>query len=180
MMEGQQQKTEDKRTDGKGRGRQNRRHRPMQEPKNVLILRYGPNNNFMRFQEALSRKALEEYGMLGKLILKGKIENPVEPDKADFDLNDEYDKVAYLEELKLYRKLKSEQKEKKPKLYATILKYLSEESLEAVRKAKDWDEVEEDVDPERLWEIIVDKHRVHSTSEVAAIVKIEARNQLQI
>ena len=40
--------------------------------------------------------------MLGKLILKGKIENPVEPDKTDFDLNDEYDKVAYLEELKLY------------------------------------------------------------------------------
>jgi hypothetical protein len=156
----------------------------MQEPKKkdpngVPILRYGPNNNFMRFQEALSKKALEDYGMLGKLILKGKIENPVEPDKADFDLNDEYDKVAYLEELKLYRKLKSEQKEKKPKLYATILKYLSEESLEAVRKANDWDKVEEDVDPERLWEIIVDKHRVHSTSEVAAIVKLEARNQLQ-
>jgi hypothetical protein len=117
--------------------------------------------------------------MLGKLILKGKIENPVEPDKEDFDLNDEFDKVAYLEELKLYRKLKNKQKEKKPKLYATILKYLSEKSLEVVRKAKDWDEVEEDVDPERLWEIIVDKHQVHSMSQVAAIVKLEARNQLQ-
>jgi hypothetical protein len=59
------------------------------------------------------------------------------------------------------------------------LKYLSEESLEAVRKANDWDEVEEDVDPERLWEFIIDKHRVHSTSEVVAIVKLEARNQQQ-
>jgi hypothetical protein len=59
------------------------------------------------------------------------------------------------------------------------LKYLSEESLEAVRKANDWDKVEEEVDPERLWEIIFDKHRGHSTSEVAAIVKLEARNQLQ-
>jgi hypothetical protein len=152
-MEGQQQKTEDKRSDGKGRGRQNRRYPPMQEPKKkdpdgVPILKYGPNNNFMRFQEALSKKALEEYGMLGKLILKGIIEDPVESDKAGFDLKDKYDKVAYLEELKLYRKLKSEQKEKKPKLYATILKYLSEESLEAVRKANDWDKVEEDVNPE--------------------------------
>ena len=125
----------------------------MQEPKKkdpngVPILKYGPNNNFMRFQEALSKKVLEEYGMLGKLILKGIIEDPVESDKAGFDLKDKYDKVAYLEELKLYRKLKSEQKEKKPKLYATILKYLSEESLEAVRKANDWDKVEEAVNPE--------------------------------
>jgi hypothetical protein len=71
----------------------------MQEPKKkdpdaVLILKYGPNNNFMRFQEALLKKALEEYGTLGKTILKGKIEDPVEPGKADLDLKDEYDKVA--------------------------------------------------------------------------------------
>jgi hypothetical protein len=71
MTDSQQQKAEDKRTDGKGHCQQNRRHRPMQEPKKkdpdgVPILRYGPNNNFMRFQEALSKKALEEYGMLGK------------------------------------------------------------------------------------------------------------------
>jgi hypothetical protein len=210
MTENQQQKTEDKRSEGKGRGRQNRKFRLMQEPKEkdpdvVPILKYGPNNNFMRFQEALSKKALEEYGTLGKLILKGKIEDLVEPDEADFDLKDEFDKVAYLEELKLYRKLKNEQKERNPKIYATILKYLSKESLEAVRKANDWDKVEEEVDlerlleiiidkhrkandwdkveeevdPERLWEIIVNKHRVHLTSKVAAIVKLEARNQIQ-
>jgi hypothetical protein len=78
------------------------------DPDAVPILKYGPNNNFMRFQEALSKKALEEYGALWKSILKGKIGDPVEPDKADFDLSDEYDKVAYLEELKLYQKLKNE------------------------------------------------------------------------
>jgi hypothetical protein len=97
----------------------------------------------MRFQEALSKKALEEYGTLGKLILKGKIEEPVEPDKADFDLSDEYDKVAYLEELKLFRKLKNEQKERKSKLYTTTLKYMSEESVKGVKKEKDWMKVEE-------------------------------------
>jgi hypothetical protein len=79
-----------------------------------------------------------------------------------------------LEELKTYRKIKNEQR-----LYATILKYLSEESLEAVKRTKEWSEVEDNVDPEKLWSIIVDKHRVHSTSEVAAVVKLEARNQLQ-
>jgi hypothetical protein len=83
----------------------------------------------MQFQEALSKKALEEYRTLGKLIMKGTIEEPQEPSKADFDLTDKYNKVTYLEELKMYRKLKHEQKEKKPKLYATIIKYLSKESL---------------------------------------------------
>jgi hypothetical protein len=34
------------------------------DPDAVPILKYGPNNNFMRFQEALSKKALEEYGAL--------------------------------------------------------------------------------------------------------------------
>jgi hypothetical protein len=64
-------------------------------------------------------------------------------------------------------------------LYATILKYLSDESLEAIQKTKEWTDIEEKVDPERLWLAIEDKHRVHSMSEVAAIVKLEARNQLQ-
>jgi hypothetical protein len=35
------------------------------------------------------------------------------------------------------------------------------------------------VDPECLWSIIIDKHRVYLTSEVAAVMKLEARNQLQ-
>jgi hypothetical protein len=61
MMEGQQQKTEDKRTDGKGRGRQNRRHRPMQEPKKkdpdgVPILRYGPITTLYAFRKHCPRK----------------------------------------------------------------------------------------------------------------------------
>ncbi len=47
------------------------------------------------------------------------------------------------------------------------------------KKQRIWTKIEEEVNPERLWEIVVEKHRVHSTSKVAAIVKLEARNQLQ-
>jgi hypothetical protein len=64
-------------------------------------------------------------------------------------------------------------------LYALILKYLSEESLEAVQKHQDWADIEANVDLVRLWKIVEDKHRVHSTSEVAATVKLEAWNQLK-
>jgi hypothetical protein len=180
----QQPKSDQKRSEGKGQNRHNRRFHPGQETKKkdpdaVPILKYGPNNNFMRFREALSKKALEEYGTLGKLILKGKIEEPEELNRTLYDLDNEYEKLDYLEELKTYRKLKNDQREKKPKLYATTLKYLSEESLEAVKRTKEWSEVKDNVDPEKLWSIIVDKHRVHLTSEVAAVVKLEARNQLQ-
>jgi hypothetical protein len=55
-----------------------------------------------------------------------------------------------LEELKTYQKLLTEQKEKEPKLNATILKYLSEESLEAVKKTEKWTQIEDEVDPEHL------------------------------
>ena len=48
-------------------------------PDAIPILKFGPSNNFMKFKEALSKKALEEYGALGKLIKKGEIEEPVEP-----------------------------------------------------------------------------------------------------
>jgi hypothetical protein len=151
----QQPKSDQKKSEGKGRNRHNRRFHPGQETKRkdpdaVPILKYGPNNNFMRFREALSKKALEEYGTLGKLILKGKIEEPEEPNRTLYDLDNEYEKLDYLEELKTYRKLKNDQREKKPKLYATILKYLSKESLEAVKRTKEWSEVEDNMDPKKL------------------------------
>ncbi len=58
-------------------------------------------------------------------------------------------------------------------MYALILKYLSEESLEAVQKHQDWADIKANVDPVRLWKVVEDKHSVHSTSKVAAKVKLE-------
>jgi len=95
------------------------------------------------------------------------------------DLSDEFKKADYLDAMKTYRKMKLDREEKEPQLYALILKYLSKESLEAVQKHQDWADIEANVDPVRLWRVVEDKHRVHSTSEVAAIVKLEARNQLK-
>jgi hypothetical protein len=53
-----------------------------QNPNEILILKFGPSNNFMKFKEALSKKALEENGAMGKLIMKGKIEEPIEPNSS--------------------------------------------------------------------------------------------------
>jgi hypothetical protein len=190
MAEGQQKKTQtttdnDKGTEGKGKGRQNGRFRRQgikqkkKDPEAVPMLKFGPGDNFMRFKEALSKKALEECGVLGKVIKLRYIECLKEPDKTGMDLKDNFARLEYIEDMRTYRKLKTEQDQQKPKLYATILKYLSDESLDAVQKVKDWEKIEEKVDPERLWKAVEEKHKVHSTSKVAAVIKLEARNQLQ-
>jgi uncharacterized protein YfbU (UPF0304 family) len=88
----------------------------------------------MRFKEALSKKALEKYGRLGKLINMGKFDNLEELDRTFFDLSDEFEKADYLDVMKTYWKLKLDREEKEPQLYALILKYLSKESLEVVQK----------------------------------------------
>jgi hypothetical protein len=183
MAEGQQKKTQtatenDKGTEGKGKGRQHGKFRRQgtehkkKDPDAVPILKYGPGNNFMRFKEALLKKALEDYGTLGKVIKQGKIEPLKEPDKTGVDLADEFSRMEYVENMRTYRKLKTEQEQQKPK-------YLSDESLDAVQKVQNWEDIEKEVDPERLWQAIEEKHKVHSTSEVAAVIKLEARNQLQ-
>ncbi len=41
------------------------------DPTEIPILKYGPNNNFMRFKEAMSYTAMEKYGDLGRLIEQG-------------------------------------------------------------------------------------------------------------
>jgi len=69
--------------------------------------------------------------------------------------------------MRTYQKLKKDRED------------LSEESLEAVQKHQDWADIKANIDPVCLWKIVEDKHRVHSTSEVAAIMKLEARNQLK-
>jgi hypothetical protein len=80
-------------------------------PDAILILKFRPSNNFMKFKEALSKKALEEYGALGKLIKKGNIEEPIELDRTACDIEDEFDRVAYLEDMKQYCQDKVEIKE---------------------------------------------------------------------
>jgi len=48
-------------------------------------LRYGPNNNFAKFKEAMSKAALKNYGNLGRLIqLDGRYYQPTRLDCNDY------------------------------------------------------------------------------------------------
>jgi hypothetical protein len=135
----------------------------------------------MRFKEALSKKALLEFGNLGKLINQGFIVMPDLPDRGTYGLDDDADglnKLNYLEDMKQYRREIADYKRDKPKLCALIMKYLSDESIEAVQKEAGWTAVETDTDLETLWQLVALKHKVHSSSEVEAVMKLAARTQL--
>lgn len=43
------------------------------DPEATPILKYGANNNFIKFKEAMSKAALKNNGNLGKLIMNGGI-----------------------------------------------------------------------------------------------------------
>ncbi len=60
------------------------------------------------------------------------------------------------------------------------MKYLSNESLEAMQKEAGWTTVEMEADPETLLQLVELKHKVHSPSEVEAVMKLAARTQLAL
>ena len=77
------------------------------DPEEIPVLKYGPNNNFSKFKEAISKTALKDYGQLGKLIKLGAYYQPQEPTVNDYDLVNNplgVNKAAYLEDMKEHRK----------------------------------------------------------------------------
>ncbi len=61
-----------------------------------------------------------------------------------------------------------------------IMMYLSEESLDTVKREPDWDKIEEEADSEGLWTLVEKKHKVHSASEVKEVTKLTARANYQM
>jgi hypothetical protein len=58
--------------------------------------------------------------------------------------------------------------------------YMSEESLDAVKREPHWDKIEDEADPEGLWTLVEKKHKVHSASEVKEVMKLNARANYQM
>jgi hypothetical protein len=121
----------DKTPNGKERRGRNRRFAPTsgekKDPDAIPMLKYGPGNNFMKFKEALSKKALQEYGEVGRLILKERLVRPPEPDPSNYNTaatnpNARLEELKYIEDIKVHRKKVTGMERDMPKLYAFILK----------------------------------------------------------
>ena len=149
------------------------------DPEEIPVLKYGPANNFSKFKEAISKSALKNYGQLGKLIKLGKYYVPEEPLSTDYDfINDPLgvNKAAYLEDMKEYRKEIMKMRNERPKLYALILQYLSDESLEEIKRSDKFEKIDEETDPLNLWLLVEETHKVTSISKVEAVTKLAARS----
>ena len=151
------------------------------DPEEIPVLKYGPGNNFSKFKEAISNVALKEYGALGKLIKQGsyvKIE-PKEPDEKTYKLaSDPYgvNKERYLEHCIEYRKELSKMRENRPKLYGLIMQYLSDESKDEIKRQEKYEEIEKAADPEGLWKLVEETHKINSISKVVAVTKLATRS----
>jgi hypothetical protein len=153
------------------------------DPEEIPVLRYGPNNNFTKFKEAMSKAALKNYGNLGRLIqLEGCYYQPTRPDRNDYNLSNDptgLNQTEYLEDIKEYRKEVKAMEKDRPKLYALILQYLSDESLEEVKRSDDWDTIEQETDPAMLWDVIESTHKINTISKVESVTKMAARTTYQ-
>jgi len=142
-------------------------------------LKYGPSNNFTLFKEALANAALKESGSLGKLIKQGdEYKEPNEPQVTDYVLtNDPFgiNKATNIEDLKDYWKEYNELKRDRPKLYGLITQYLSEESLDDVKRQAEWKKIDEAADPVGLWKLVEETHKVNTISKVITVTKLAAR-----
>jgi hypothetical protein len=162
-----------------GRGQQPKK----KHPKEIPILKFGPNNNFAKFKEALANKALREYGDLGRLIESSEYFIPKPPDVTNYDLvNDPYglNKATYLEQQKLYMRHWEDMINNRAKLYAMIWQYLSQESIAEVKRHTDYEVNKTNRDVQRLWEIIEETHKVFTISRIAAVIKKTARKEYQL
>ncbi len=152
----------------------------------IPILKYGPSNNFAKFKEAISKAALKQYGDLGRLIHQGSYYIPPEPNRATygpFDTANDPDglkKATYLEAMKHHQKKLASMEDDRARLFAMIMMYLSEESLDAVKKEPTWTKIEDEADAEELWKLVRQKHKVHTASEVKEITKLTARANYQM
>ena len=167
---------------GRGRGRSGPRGPADQNQSlgdGVPILRFGPDNNFSKFRERLARAAMETYGDLGRLIEDDQYYEPVAPNLANYNLEDDDHGVHlsdYKEARRLYLKEVVEMKRNWPNLYTMMLGKLSLESLEEIKRCADYVVFHKAKDPLKLWMAIKGTHLVGAVSLVDAVVSKNARD----
>lgn len=123
------------------------------------------SGNFQIFKERLSTYALRHFKELGILILK---KDYYVPPAVDLGSLDQYAAISDIgglrshakkEEISRRSRLIQEMDSNKLALYAVILGQLSQESLNKVKEAENWEEIETSRDPRLLWLRVWETHQ---------------------
>ena len=159
----------------------NRVQRPRREsqPKTMPMLQFGVDNNLVQWKETMALEATIAYSLLGLIFDGDAYTEPPEIDEADFDLDDDPRGT----ELHKYKRRISnredaimKQENDCPKLFATMWKYLSKESMDAVLRHDNYDEVDDRNDPLQLWLAIKETHKIGSDATDEVSQRADARH----
>jgi hypothetical protein len=179
----------------RSRGKSNDKHRTNEAPRNQAnavkkaggtiddfpILRYGANNNYMKFMEDLALYAGRVYGNLARLFddINEDYWEPPEIDEPDEVFDEDNDpngvlKAFYIEECKARAKHVRSMMLDRPLLFSTICANLSMESKQKVEEAADWNDIREARCPLLLFRRIRATHAIGEirTSAIAKQVAV--------
>ena len=146
------------------------------------LLRCGDENNFAPFLKQMMPEAKEKYGDLARLLQLDEYYVPDEIDVDDYDLvNDPLG--LNLDALKRANKARDDDirdmKKNRTPFYGFMMRRLSEDSLDLLKREDNYDDIYVKSDPLLLYLCMKDTHRVESQSNAPAIVKQTARRAYQ-
>ena len=164
---------------GRGAGRGRGSFKPAIGPQEVPTLKYGPYNNWVLYRERIVKSALEKYGDLGRLIEDEAYYVPPEIDQTKYDLvNDPngLNKLLLQEALKARQKNIIKMESDRANFYGYILGTISNESLDELKRAKDYSKFNSELDVLALRKALKLIHMTQTTSKVDAIVSKAAKD----
>jgi hypothetical protein len=153
VAQGEQKKQDQRRMSGQHQHKyqQRRIEYKKKDPEEILVLWYGPANNFSKFKKAMFKAAFKNYGNLGQLIqLEGRYYQPTCPDRNYYNLSNDPSELNQMEYLE-----------------------------DRVKCSNDWDTIKQETDPAMLWDIIESMHKINTISKVKSVMKMAARTTYQ-
>ena len=163
---------------GAGRGHGGRRSLEV-NPDEVLILRYGPSNNWILFRERVISNALDRFGDLGRVIEIERYYDPPAVDDTKYDLTNDpngVNKMRLIEAHKIREKKITKMEDDRSNLFGFILKKLSRESLEEVKHHVNWAQFNSTKDVLEFWLALKDVHMTLTTSKIDSVVQKAAKD----
>jgi hypothetical protein len=150
-----------------------KKDKPLNSDEAVPMLRYGPNNNYVTFKDRIKTACMEKYGDLGRLIELDKYWEPPAVDRAAFPKakEDLVERQALIEAVKERASAIAKMKGNKSSMYAYIMSKMSTESLDEIKRHRDYDTVNENVEPLELWRIVREIHMISTKSKSARVIK---------
>ena len=133
------------------------------EPPKLLMLKYGRENNFAQWKEAMRNEVAIEYGLLASIIDEGELVHPADVIVDDYDEDaDPNGFILHALRARLSERQKTiaRMEAQMPKCRALMWKHLSRESMEAVHRHEDYDDEEHRNDPLQLFLSIKATHSI--------------------